>query len=150
MARWQAANPERNRELKKKWEDKNREKIRDAKMARYYENPSRHRAWALANPDRMRAHGRKSYLKTKFSITQEQFVKMFEGQDGKCAICKTDKPGKRGFHIDHDHETGVIRKLLCRACNNGLGCFSDSPEKLYSAINYLVAHGKAALNSTPA
>lgn len=50
-----------------------------------------------------------------------------------CAICgSTEKP-----HIDHDHETGVVRGTLCRTCNIGLGMFKDNPELMRQAAQYL-------------
>lgn len=59
-----------------------------------------------------------------------------------CAICGTDKPGGRGrFHIDHNHETGDARGLLCIRCNQALGLFGDNPETLISASEYLLWHG---------
>lgn len=55
----------------------------------------------------------------KYGITQKDFVRMLKNQNGKCKICKTDKPGGRGntFAIDHCHKTNKIRGLLCVACN---------------------------------
>jgi Recombination endonuclease VII len=60
--------------------------------------------------------------------------------DGKCAICKgAYSPGRRGLHIDHDHQTGRFRGLLCNNCNSGLGRFHDDPTLLAAAIKYLKA-----------
>lgn len=60
-------------------------------------------------------------------------------QLGRCAICGTleeDVPGKR-LHLDHDHQSGRVRGLLCTNCNTGLGQFKDDPERLLAAIRYL-------------
>lgn len=61
-----------------------------------------------------------------------------EHQNYRCAICgcDEDREGRR-FAIDHDHDTGLVRGLLCTRCNVGLGYFSDSVEKLSAAIKYL-------------
>ena len=64
-------------------------------------------------------------------------------QGGVCAICK--KPEKSKWNteqpmllaVDHDHETGRVRGLLCNNCNTGLGKFMDDPDLLSSAIEYL-------------
>lgn len=67
---------------------------------------------------------------------------MAERQDHRCAICR-EKEGTviRGqvitLAVDHDHETGVIRGLLCVKCNRGLGLFRDSQQFLQAAIDYL-------------
>ena len=65
-------------------------------------------------------------------------------QNNVCAICKNPETAKdkktncvRRMAIDHDHNTGAIRGLLCSNCNNGLGRFKDSRDYLQSAIKYL-------------
>ena len=78
-------------------------------------------------------------LKRVYGITLEQKREIYELQDGKCSICS--KPiefsGKLGSHLDHNHKSGKIRGLLCRACNNGLGNFKDNISFLENAIVYL-------------
>lgn len=58
-------------------------------------------------------------------------------QDNKCLICSETFTEAKVPHIDHNHETGKIRGLLCRTCNSGLGMFKDDPDKLRQAITYL-------------
>lgn len=64
---------------------------------------------------------------------------MLARQDGRCAICRTTFPGGRWghFHVDHEHETGAVRGLLCTVCNIGLGYFDDSADRLAQAAAYL-------------
>ena len=79
-----------------------------------------------------------SNRKRQYGVTPEMLQEMIEDQDGKCAICKTDKPGGKGdWHIDHNHQTNKVRGLLCQKCNQGLGLFNDSPRLLESALDYL-------------
>jgi hypothetical protein len=61
---------------------------------------------------------------------------MLYKQGGKCGICGSVSNGKR-LAIDHDHETGRVRGLLCQQCNTALGLFKDQVELLKKAIDYL-------------
>lgn len=77
------------------------------------------------------------YLR-KFGITVGDYERMLSEQGGGCAICESREPGGRGtFHVDHCHESNVVRGLLCTRCNVGLGMFKDDPERLESAMKYL-------------
>ena len=87
-------------------------------------------------------NSRKSHLKTHYSITLEQYDEMFKEQNGICIIC--GKPETRTLYntithlvVDHNHETGKIRGLLCHNCNILIGCAKDNITMLQSAINYL-------------
>lgn len=81
----------------------------------------------------------------KYGLSVADWDAMLARQDGRCAICRTDRPGGRGeqWHIDHCHETGDVRGLLCHNCNVGLGNFGDDPGRLLAAMAYLGAqiHG---------
>jgi hypothetical protein len=63
---------------------------------------------------------------------------MLEDQGGLCAICRTAPAA----HVDHDHQTGAVRALLCFNCNGGLGQFRDDPGLLHLAAFYLEHHGE--------
>lgn len=79
-------------------------------------------------------------LQRKFGITLAQYNEMLEKQGGKCKICKADpKTLSKDLAVDHCHNTGKIRGLLCIACNTALGKLKDSPELLRVAISYLEA-----------
>ena len=92
---------------------------------------------------------RESWLKHNYGLTKEAFLALLVGQDNRCAVCRDvilDAPRKAGVMaacVDHDHETGVVRGLLCSRCNVGLGQFLDSPARLKAAAVYLeAAHGE--------
>lgn len=90
--------------------------------------------------DRRREWNRAYMLSYRHGITADDYDTMLVNQGGVCAICGTDQPGGRRserFHVDHDHETGEVRGLLCNECNQGLGKFQDSVEMLRAAIQYL-------------
>lgn len=84
---------------------------------------------------------RRVRLKSKYGITPEEVDAMLDSQGGTCAICGTDDPGGRGFwNVDHDHDTGKVRGLLCTSCNRGIGLLGDNVDRLMSAAAYLLAH----------
>lgn len=82
-------------------------------------------------------------MRGKYGMTIEDYDLMLANQGGRCAICESGDSGRKGarFAIDHNHETGVIRGLLCRACNTGLGLLNDDPERIRNAAKYLEVHG---------
>lgn len=78
-------------------------------------------------------------------ITPADYQEMVERQGGKCAICGRPETASRNgrriaLAVDHDHETGQIRKLLCTTCNTGLGSFRENPALLAAAFDYLKGH----------
>ena len=76
------------------------------------------------------------YLKRTYGISVAGYNLLLEAQNHGCAICG-GPPGKRRFHVDHDHKSGAVRGLLCTTCNIGLGNFHDNPEKLEQAARYV-------------
>lgn len=71
-------------------------------------------------------------------LVKKQYDSMFLLQEGKCAICgKTSSENGQKLAVDHNHETGAIRGLLCSGCNSGLGYFHDNIELLEKSIEYL-------------
>lgn len=71
----------------------------------------------------------------RYGITVKDFQDLLAKQGGACAICHRI-PDKK-LCVDHCHQTKLVRGLLCRECNRGLGAFADSPERLAAAIQYL-------------
>jgi hypothetical protein len=85
---------------------------------------------------------REYQLKTSFGICLSEYNYLLEKQAGKCAICGEKesiiKNGKiQDLSVDHDHETGVVRGLLCYRCNTGIGKLRDDPELLRIAADYI-------------
>ncbi len=80
-------------------------------------------------------------LQRLYGISLADYDKMFKGQNGECKICGTKEISnvQHGrFDVDHNHETGKIRGLLCHKCNTFLGHFNDDIEILAKAIQYLI------------
>lgn len=77
-------------------------------------------------------------LKKVYGLTESQFLSLHAQQGGRCKIClKHESDMAHGLHVDHCHETGLVRGLLCFNCNRGLGSFKDDLQSLRAAIRYL-------------
>lgn len=113
---------------------KNKDVENERSLKRYYDlkdNPEQKLKW------------RENQLKVKYGITLEDYDKMYKSQNYKCAICDTENPNGQGvFHVDHCHNTGKIRGLLCHSCNTALGHLKDCINNLKRAIKYLKKHTK--------
>lgn len=95
-------------------------------------------AWKNANPKRTR----ELQLLNKYGITLDIYHSILRSQGGRCAVCSTEQcvTGKN-FAVDHDHNTGNVRGLLCQRCNTGIGKFRDDPEILSNALAYVTGRG---------
>jgi len=118
---------------------KNREKIKAQKKIRYKEKYGK-TVRDNYNPLDRRAKA----LWSKYGLTLEDYKKMENSQNGCCKICEKEPEFVRRKNglvkllvVDHNHETGNIRGLLCASCNVALGNFKDDIRRLEKAIIYL-------------
>jgi hypothetical protein len=124
-----------------KFYDKVRESEKKSNTKRLEQNKIYRKKYNKENPDIFREKNWKKYnIKnadgSHFKV--HDYDVLVARQKGLCAICGTDKPCGRGvWHIDHNHETGIVRGALCLTCNAGLGGLKDSVDVLKSAIKYL-------------
>lgn len=95
--------------------------------------------WRLNNPGRTAQLVRRHKLKIKYGLREETYLAMLEEQKHQCAICKTS--GKN-LVVDHCHQSGQVRGLLCSNCNAALGFLKDSVEVFIRAAEYLRAARK--------
>lgn len=72
----------------------------------------------------------------KYGLTQESFDQLLLEQDGKCRTCGTDDPGGKGWCIDHCHQSGRVRALLCHRCNMALGYGLEDPRILRALADF--------------
>lgn len=100
----------------------------------------RYLIWVHANADRHSRIQKNSRLKKFFGITLEDYERMFQEQDGKCAICSKPQGNNKRLAVDHNHKTGKVRGLLCWICNSAIGKFHDDPLLLNKASDYLIKH----------
>jgi Recombination endonuclease VII len=126
----------------------NKEKIKAKNRKRYATPEVKQRVaetvreWAERNPERYAAIRQRASLKhrlrTKYGMSVDDYDAMLAKQGGCCAVCRTDDPGGTTIWcVDHDHETGEVRGLLCRACNIALGAVRDRIDTLRAMIAYL-------------
>ncbi len=124
------------------------------RRARYRKDPAaeiaRVKAWQQANAARLNDYRRRrrqdpgvkrrdrdGHLRRRFGITIEQYESRLEAQGGGCAICGRGEPDGGSLHVDHDHDTGRVRALLCVRCNNGIALFDEDPAVLRYAADYV-------------
>jgi hypothetical protein len=95
---------------------------------------ARTRRWHKENPDVRR----ESNWKTReISCTVEQYEQMMQEQDSVCAICEMPEPSGRNLAVDHSHETGEVRGLLCTLCNVTVGKFEGGRIPLNRFLHYM-------------
>ena len=111
----------------KRWKDSHSEKARQYKRTHYLNNRAKY----------LDIERERSYKKL-YGITIEDYNRMLKNQDGKCGICGSDSSFKgevnQNFSVDHCHETGRVRGLLCVACNHLLGRYEKHKDAI---IKYL-------------
>lgn len=121
-----------------------------ASKKRYRSDPAKHakelkgrRDARRRNPDKARLLDRQRNIKTIFGLSEADYEYLMQKQGGVCAICgKPETARLRGktkrLAIDHCHETGRIRGLLCSMCNRALGCFRNDIDILMKAASYVL------------
>lgn len=83
---------------------------------------------------------RRAEKRTKYRGTDKADLidRLIIDQQGKCASCEGDG-GPRGLVLDHNHETGEARLLLCVQCNAAFGLLHESPNKIRGLLEYALA-----------
>ena len=104
------------------------------------------------NPGRKTVNLHQS-LRTRYGLEAEIYYAMLVAQAGVCVLCGSPPRGDASgagsrLHVDHDHETGKVRALLCNGCNRGLGYLNDDPALLRAAADYIEQHKKEFENVT--
>jgi hypothetical protein len=114
---------------------------------------ARAKQWFRDNPGRTSANRRKFNLANNYGLTVDEYNAMLRRQGGVCAICGKSEPAEHGrtgkqfrLAVDHCHETGAVRGLLCQKCNRAVGLLGDDPILLRKAISYLLRTREGAEN----
>jgi len=119
--------------------------LREAKFTRIVTDPSSEKKKNVMTKEAMRRYG----LNRFYGLTLEEYNAKLKSQNGVCAICKGPEVavihGKiKPLSVDHNHETGAVRDLLCSHCNHMIGHAAERIEVLQSAISYLEKHAACA------
>lgn len=116
IKKYYADNRDRIVEISNKWKSENKPRLRELQLLRHY------------------------------GINNETFNKMFNDQNGQCAICKRHQSElPKTLSVDHDHNTGKVRGLLCDRCNRAIGFMKDDPNLLVSAAEYIKGHSDESI-----
>jgi hypothetical protein len=157
--------PYKNKEDQKAWakryREKNKEKLKEYKAKYFKENREREmgkskewrknnlekdrehrRKYAKKHKEKIKRYGRKWSIKKTYNLSYEDWLKIWESQNGKCAICGELFVKPSDAHTDHNHKIYKIRGLLCRNCNIAIGLFKDNPELTIKATEYLLRNHK--------
>ncbi len=118
---------------------------RKISMTEKYVNQRKQYRASIAGTEKFKEATRGVHLKNKYGLTLEDHKAMYDAQSGKCAICDAhmeihNRQMVDSCHVDHNHETGKVRQLLCGLCNKMLGLARENVEVLQSAIKYLNVH----------
>ena len=130
------ASKDKNRETSRAWYRRNKTYAK-----------AKSKQWGQLNKERFREYHKQYNIENKikqqeyhrvrrlnsYGLTLEDFNILVTKQNGVCLIC--DHESK--LVVDHDHESGAVRGLLCRRCNSGIGMFDDSVERIKKALQYL-------------
>jgi hypothetical protein len=111
----------------KEWKKRNKIKINKSRLK------SIHKLKEI-NPSEYKLRSKKANLKSKYNITYEEYNTLITKCNNHCEICNIYLINP---HIDHNHETGQIRGILCNNCNRGIGLLQDNSEVLRNAALYL-------------
>lgn len=134
----------KGREIARRHFEARRDEINARKRERYAADPETHRErsrrFARMNPE---ATMDKQYQRY-YGLTLAEYEAMVAARGGLCDICHRPESmtlrGKRKrLSVDHDHDTGAVRGLLCSACNRALGWLGDDPARVAEAAAYLAA-----------
>jgi hypothetical protein len=144
---WQAANREYLLAGKKEWYAANKDRMSTRKIDKYKNDKSNRLCTRCRKSPAIegrgscepcRIDGLERHFKRVHGLTLKQRSDMFTEQGEKCLICGRGELEISDWHVDHDHQTGKLRGILCAGCNKGLGHFRDDPDVLVKAAEYVI------------
>lgn len=146
---WRLKNPDKKYKEKVKEYEKNPKRIaylgslkrRESRQNSYYRNREYYLKKSRLRAQKPEIKERAKFLKIymSYGITKEQYNLILNKQNNKCAICEIDFSllTLRQIHLDHNHETGKVRGILCYKCNLAIGHAKESSGLLKKCADYL-------------
>lgn len=138
IKRWKEANPEKVQAINARYRKTDKCKAMWKRQhAKYRDKRIAYcRKWYAEHPEKNAQYNFKNSLK-KFGLTLQDYEALVARQGNVCAICRQPEANGHRLHIDHCHNTGVVRGLLCEKHNLMVGLSNDQPEILLAAAEYL-------------
>ena len=128
--------PANSAEYGRRYRADNRERLLAGKKLYYIQHRQERLAYQGEYQRKNRPARREYELKRNYGLAAGEYERLAKEQGGRCAICSLE----RKLFVDHDHETGRVRGLLCHHCNAALGHLSEAPEVVAALADYLVVH----------
>ena len=102
-------------------------------------NVARNKRWRQANPEAHRLAYVRGHVRRLYGLSWQDYTELFDRQKGRCALCGSEHAllDLGGLCVDHDHETGRVRGLLCKGCNSALGALGDTIPAIRRVLSYL-------------
>lgn len=130
-----------SKEYNRIWRIKNKEKVRESKKQWKIQNPEKVKEYNKRYKDkykeRIDIEKKNFHLKKSFNISFSEYSEISLRQNNVCAICSKKCATGRNLAVDHNHQTGIIRGLLCMKCNRAIGLFCDDINIIRKALMYL-------------
>lgn len=123
---------------RKAWSEKNKEKEQAGR-----------KQWYQENKDGKYLDTR---LRSKYGITVDQYNELLKNQDGHCALCDRTDAGtsdKRRLHVDHTHDTNIVRGLLCHFHNTAVGALAEDPTQFSEKIQEYLKGNPLGMSPKP-
>lgn len=89
--------------------------------------------WVKSNPEKCSERARRATLKRRYGMSVADYDLILKDQEGMCKICGESKR----LYIDHCHDSGIVRGLLCASCNIGVGHLEKSGDFVQKALDYI-------------
>ena len=129
------------KQYNKQYLQNHKEEIKQKNKRKYIEHREEilqyQKQYRIKNGESLRQYAREHHAMYRYGISKKQLDKLVDICGSSCQICGASLSVSNPPHVDHNHDTGEVRGILCRCCNSGLGLFQDSTMFLKKAIEYL-------------
>lgn len=128
---------------------RNRNKYKLKRKKSYAKNKEKENARTMAWRKANKKACRKYQMKSKYGLTVSEYKKMTIEQNNVCYICGGTNPSGKTLFVDHNHQTGEIRKLLCSRCNWYVGLVETGPKIFEDIVQYIEEQNNESIKRDP-